>query len=214
VVYAWEVIGQLSGPRAITAEILLATTWAIFLLDYVVRLVLADRRGHWFLTHLFDLAVVVLPLFRPLRLLRLITVVTILQRTAGGAFRNRVVIYAASAASLLVFVASLAVLDAERGVPGASITSFGDAIWWSFVSMTTVGYGDYAPVGPVGRLIAVGLMLSGVALLGVVTATLASWIVERVAQQEEDAQAATRGQMRDLTAEIARLRNAIERDAA
>ena len=55
----------------------------------------------------------------------------------------------------------------------------GDAVWWSFTTMTTVGYGDHAPTTGLGRMVAVGLMLSGIALLGVVTANIAAWFIER-----------------------------------
>jgi voltage-gated potassium channel len=110
---------------------------------------------------------------------------------------------------LLVFVAALAVLDAERSAPGATITTFGNALWWAFVTITTVGYGDFTPITITGRLIAGALMLGGVALLGIVTATLASWIVERVAVKEEDAQAATRGEIRALAQQVARLQDAL-----
>ena len=54
--------------------------------------------------------------------------------------------------------------------------------------MTTVGYGDRFPVTPVGRLVAFGLMIGGIALLGTVTATLASWLVETVAAEKEQAE--------------------------
>ena len=130
--------------------------------------------------------------------------------TSGSAFRGRVVIYVAGAAALLVFVASLAVLDTERGAEGSSIETFGDALWWAFVTVTTVGYGDFFPVTFEGRLIAVGLMLGGIALLGVVTATIASWIVEKVAQREEDDAAATRRDLRALSAQIAQLQSTLD----
>lgn len=97
-------------------------------------------------------------------------------------------------------------LDAERGTPGASIDSYGEALWWSAVTVTTVGYGDYSPVTAVGRAIAVGLMVAGIALLGVITATLASWIVERVGEQDDANQAATRAQVAELSRELAALR--------
>jgi len=210
VAYAWEVIGNLSGTAAATAELIISATWAVFLLDYTVNLLLAPDRWKWFRGHIFDLLVVVLPLLRPLRLLRLVTLLSVLQRTAGSAFRERVVMYVIGASALLVFVASLAVLDAERSAEGSSISTFWDALWWAFVSITTVGYGDFAPVTAMGRLIAGGLMLGGVALLGVVTATLASWIVEQVAKEEEDARVATRGEIRDLSRQIARLQEALE----
>lgn len=66
----------------------------------------------------------------------------------------------------------LAVLSVERESPDGNIRTLGDAVWWSFTTMTTVGYGDHAPTTGLGRVIAVGLMLSGIALLGVVTANI------------------------------------------
>jgi voltage-gated potassium channel len=208
--YAWEVIGDLAGPAATIAEAVIAATWVIFLADYIANLVLAPKRWHWFRTHIVDVLIVVLPILRPLRLLRLMTLLSALQRTAGSAFRGRVVLYVAGASVLLIFVAALAVLDAERSAPGATITTFGNALWWAFVTITTVGYGDFSPITITGRLIAGALMLGGVALLGMVTATLASWIVERVATKEEDAQAATRGEIRALTQQVARLQESLD----
>lgn len=211
VAYAWEVIGNLAGPRASLTEVVMAATWAVFLIDYVANLMLAPERWRWFRWHILDLLIVVLPLLRPLRLLRLLTLLSILQRTAGTAFRGRVVLYAAGASILLIFVAALAVLDVERSAPGANITTFGTALWWAFVTITTVGYGDFTPLTIVGRLIAGALMLGGIALLGVVTATIASWIVERVATKEEDAQAATRGEIRALELQVTRLQETLDR---
>lgn len=212
IAYAWQVIGNLTGPANAVAEAVITATWAAFVLDYVINLLLAPQRLVWFRAHIFDLLVVVLPLLRPLRLLRLVTLLSVLQRTAGAAFRERVVMYVIGASTLLVFVASLAVLDAERSAGGATITTFGDALWWAFVTITTVGYGDFAPVSALGRLIAGGLMLGGVALLGVVTATLASWIVEQVAKQEEDAQVATRGEIRSLARQVEQLQETLNRN--
>jgi voltage-gated potassium channel len=99
-----------------------------------------------------------------------------------------VAVYIAGGASLLAVCAALAVLDAERSNPDANIVDFGDAIWWAVTTMTTVGYGDRFPVTPVGRLVAFGLMIGGIALLGTVTATLASWLVETVAAEKEQAE--------------------------
>jgi voltage-gated potassium channel Kch len=100
-------------------------------------------------------------------------------------------------ASLLAFVAAIAVLDVERSSPDANINGFGDAIWWAVTTMTTVGYGDHYPVTGIGRAVGFGLMLGGIALLGTVTATLASWLVESVAAEKEQAE--------DLQAVVRRL---------
>ncbi len=147
---------------------------------------MTDRRLSYLLHHWYDVIVMVLPLLRPLRLLRLIPLLSILNRRARTRLRGRVAIYVVGGASLLAFVAALAVLDAERSSPEANIVDFGDAMWWAVTTMTTVGYGDRYPVTGVGRLVAFGLMVGGIALLGTVTATLASWLVEAVAAEKQD----------------------------
>lgn len=206
--YSWEVIGDLEGPRAVITETVINVTWALFALDYVVRFVLAPKKWAWFRTHLLDLITVALPIARPLRLLRLVTLLNVMHRSVGGFFRGRVVIYAAVGSSLLVYVAALAELDAERDY--GHISKFGDALWWAFVTITTVGYGDYFPVSFTGRLVAVGVMVGGIALLGVVTATLASWIVERVSSAESVDEATQQSEITELIAEVKELKRLIE----
>ena len=78
-------------------------------------------------------------------------------------------------------------------------------------TVTTVGYGDQFPVTPTGRFIAGGLMLAGIALLGVVTASLASWLIARVAEAEEESEAATRRDLETLTQEVSALRREVAR---
>ena len=206
VVYSWLVIADLHGPAAELAQIVLNITWVLFSIDYVGRLILAKQRWSWFLRHLLDLAIVILPMLRPLRLMRLLVLLAVFQRFAGRTLRGRVVVYVAGFTVLLVFVAALAELDAERHEPHSTIRNFGEALWWACSTITTVGYGDAVPVSTTGRLIAVALMISGIALLGTVTATLASWIVQRVAAEDEANQAATRKQVEVLTEQLRELR--------
>jgi voltage-gated potassium channel len=127
---------------------------------------LSVRREAFVRSHRFDLAVVVLPLLRPLRLLRLVTLLSVLNRHAGSTLRGQVIVYVSGATTLIMLIAALALLDAERGHPEANVHGFGDALWWAFATVTTVGYGDRYPVTGQGRTIAAGLMLSGIALLG------------------------------------------------
>jgi len=67
----------------------------------------------------------------------------------------------------------------EHDAPGATITTFRDAMWWAVVTTTTVGYGDYTPVTAAGRIIATAVMIVGVGLIGTVSASVASWFVRR-----------------------------------
>jgi voltage-gated potassium channel len=192
-------------PQGREGHIVWAIDWAIwglFVVDYVVRLCLADNRWHWFLRHLLDFAIVSLPLLRPLRLLRLLVLIEVLQKAIGDAFRGRIVVYTVSGVVLLIYTASLAVFDKERYLHGATINSFGKALWWSITTVTTVGYGDVYPVTNTGRVIAVLLMIGGISLVGVVTAALASWIIERVTEQGSLMQAATVAHIEELRNEI------------
>jgi len=73
----------------------------------------------------------------------------------------------------------------EQHAPGANIRNFGDALWWAVVTVTTVGYGDKYPVSPGGKGVAVVLLLVGIGLIGVLTATVASYFVEQQSNQEQ-----------------------------
>ncbi|MFV0375132.1 potassium channel family protein [Microbacterium sp.] len=182
IVYSWWVITDATGADAVVAGIVLILVWAMFAVDYLAQLALtpAGERGAWFRSHLFALATVVLPALRPLQLLRVITALHPFRRTAGTALRTRTILYATGATALVVYTAALAVLDAERHAPGATITTLGDAIWWGCVTVTSVGYGDLTPVTAAGRAVATALMLGGITLLSVVTATLASWMSDKI----------------------------------
>lgn len=209
--YAIDVLAQPKGAADFAVGAVTAVSWLVFAVDYGIRLSLAPNRFRWFYRHLFDLLIVLLPLLRPLRLVRLVILITALQRAAGSAIRGRVAVYTVSAAVLLVLVASLAVLESERYAPGAKITHFGDALWWSITTITTVGYGDITPVTSTGRVIAVLLMIGGISLVGSITATLASWIVERVADEQSAEEAVTTAHIHALLAEIQELRTEVRR---
>lgn len=180
VAYSVEVIGDVPDRRAGLLDALIWVTWVLFAIDYLVMLALAERRSRWFVRNLHELAILALPVLRPLRLIRLLLVVKILHRFAGATLRGRVLTYVLGSAVLLTYIGAIAVLDAEENAPGSNIKNVGDALWWAIVTITTVGYGDHYPITTIGRLVAVGLMVGGIAVLGVVTASVASWLVEQV----------------------------------
>jgi voltage-gated potassium channel len=200
--YSVDVLVRPHGMLADAVWTVSTVSYIVFAADYVTRLSLAPNRARWFVRHLFDLLVVTLPLLRPLRLLRLVLLIGALNKAVGHAIRGRVMIYTVAGVTLLVYVSSLAVLEAERPNPHATIKTFGNAVWWAVTTITTVGYGDLSPVTITGRVITVLLMIGGISLVGAVTATLASWLVQRVAEEDTANQAATVAHIEQLRSEI------------
>jgi voltage-gated potassium channel len=179
--YAFLVIDQGLSPDARAALVTISwTVWGAFAVDFAARLYLAEERGLYARRHWYDVALIALPVLRPLRLLRLLALARILNRSAAGSLVGRITTYAAGVAVMAVGLGSLAILDAEQDSSRANITTFGDALWWSATTVTTVGYGDRYPVTTEGRFIAVGLMAVGIGLVGAVTAAVAAWMVRQV----------------------------------
>jgi len=202
--YSVRVLAQPDEGAERAIELVLWSIFSVFIVDYIVRLTLAQPRGPWFLKHMWELPILLLPFLRSLRLLSLAVVINALQRAVGHTVRGRVIIYTACGAVAIVYAASLAILDVEGNLPekNSEIDSLGDALWWAMTTVTTVGYGDLKPVSPEGRLVAVALMIAGITLLGIITATLASWIVQRVGEEDVANQAATAAHIAELRAEV------------
>ena len=189
VAYAWPVLDPRLDPSTRTVlDALSWTVWGAFAVDLLIRLVLADNRRVYALEHWYDLALVALPLLRPLRLLRLLALVRILDRSAASNLAGRVLVYVAGAATVAVGLGALAVLDAERSAEGANITTIGDALWWASATVTTVGYGDRYPVTAEGRIVGVVLMVVGIGVVGAVIASVTSWIMARVQAEHTERQ--------------------------
>jgi voltage-gated potassium channel len=181
IAYAWPVLDPRLDPDLRTIlELASWTVWAAFVIDFAARLFMSDDRRHYALSHWYDVALIVLPMLRPLRLLRLLAFARVLNRSAAGSLVGRVSAYVAGTAIMALGLGALAVLDAEQDAPNANIATFGDALWWSATTVTTVGYGDHFPVTTTGRLVAVVLMLVGIACIGAITAGVAAWLVAQV----------------------------------
>ena len=181
VAYAWPVVDPRLDPDVRSfLEVASWTVWVAFMLDFAARLYLSDERRSYAVAHWYDVALIVLPMLRPLRLLRLLAFARVLNRSAVGSLVGRVTTYVAGTAVMAVGLGAVAVLDAEQDAGGANITTFGDALWWSATTVTTVGYGDHFPVTTTGRLVAVALMVVGIACIGAVTAGVAAWLVRQV----------------------------------
>ncbi|MYS21223.1 voltage-gated potassium channel [Streptomyces sp. DvalAA-14] len=186
--YAVQVLDR--GPAGPWRTLWLAVTfaiWAVFAADYAVRWWLDGHRPlpRYVRHHLLDTAVLLLPLLRPLRIIRLYDAVQRRRDRPRLSLYARVIAYAGSSAVLLGFAGALAVYQAERGAPGATIRTFGDSVWWTASTLTTVGYGDITPVTPLGRTLATGMMIAGLALLGAVTGAFSSWLIQVFTRDDE-----------------------------
>jgi voltage-gated potassium channel len=167
--------------------------WAAYAAEYLIRLYLVPSRKRFVTHHLIDLAVVALPVLRPLRALQLlrlfnlaragVVLVNALTRVRG-ILTHRGLHFVLMAATGIVVVGSGVELAFEEHAHGANIHNFGESLWWAIVTVTTVGYGDNYPVTTGGRCVAVVLMLVGIGLIGALTATVASYFVEEQADQD------------------------------
>jgi voltage-gated potassium channel len=167
--------------------------WAAFAVEYLLKLYLAPSRWRFVRGHLLDLVIVAVPALRPLRLLRLLRLLTVsragLTLTTALARARKLLTHHGLHLVLLAVMAIVGVsaaleLTFEQHYPGATIHNYGDALWWAAVTVTTVGYGDKYPVSPGGRGVAVVLMFTGIGLVGVLSATVASYFVGQRAEQD------------------------------
>ncbi len=182
-VYALPILKpDLSPPYQRACYAISLVVWIVFVVDYAARLIMARDRLLFVRRYWLDLVMIALPMLRPLRAVRGVVALRAMSRGGSPFNRSHVVVGVAATVAAGGVVAALAMLDAERANPHANIKTYGDALWWALSTMATVGYGDRYPTTAEGRLVAGGLMLGGIALLGVITASLASWFVERLGQ--------------------------------
>jgi voltage-gated potassium channel len=173
--YAWPIINpNLSPALHLLCNWTLFIIWIFFAIDYFARLSIAQDKKVFVRKNLLDLAAVALPFLPLLRAIRALAAVTVLSRRNRGSRSQQVTTSVVTLAFATWFVAGLAVTEAERHVDGANIQGVGDGWWWAITTMATVGYGDTYPVSPQGRLVGMSLMIMGVALLGTITASIAS----------------------------------------
>lgn len=179
--------------------------WAIFAADFFIKLAITPDKWRYLRRNWIEALTVLVPFIRPLRIVRLV----LFGARAIKSTRRRLVsvdfllVYAIG----IVVVAATVVTVAEH--EHDSINSFTDALWWSVVTATTVGYGDMTPVTPVGRGMAILLMLVGIGLFGGLTANFASTIFRTDDNVEANTEQLLK-EMRELREELKELKDRID----
>lgn len=172
----WLVVAPLNdignwSRVALFARVAVSVVYGI---DLIIRMVLAEKHWRYPLTHPVVVLAVPLPPVRIIFSLRLLQAMFL-----RGDIRPFLL-----TALLLLFNGMLMVYLYEHDAPGSNIHTVGDAVWWGFVTVTTVGYGDFFPVTVGGRVTAVGLMAIGLITLAVVTAQVSSTFIAQAGRRE------------------------------
>lgn len=185
-----------------------SVVWALFAVELALLLWLAPSRLQALREHKFDALIVALPMLRPLRIIGIARLATSATGIGRAALALRRVCGRSGMQSFLILVTACLVFGAgfalvfEHGQDGATIQDYPRALWWAFVTITTVGYGDHAPVTGGGQIVAGTLMLVGIGGLSLITASIAAIFVDDDTEEDMDE---TMSEMAALRADIARL---------
>ena len=158
-----------------------ALLWIFFAIEFLWLLYLAPSRREMVRTHKLDLLILLIPVLRPFQILRLAPAASAVRRTLRSVTevvgRPGIPQYFMATVTA-IFVGAWFALIFERGQDGASIDDFGTALWWSFVTVTTVGYGDHFPATGPGQVVAVVLMIVGIGGISLITASVAALFID------------------------------------
>ena len=153
-------------------------SWIAFATDLIYGLFKSEDKTRYLKKHPLEIAAVLFPFLRPLRLMRVISFggLAIQKIAIGRQFAITVKVLIASI--FVAYISAVQITITERAVEGSNIHNFGDGLWWAITTVTTVGYGDRYPTTTEGRFLAVALMFMGISLVGVITASVAAWFVK------------------------------------
>lgn len=176
------------SPRLYALDIAI---YCVFVADYVIRLFLAEDKKRFFKENVLDLIAIIpftsaFQVFRSLRILKAVKLLKLVRlgSFAARGFKNVRRFLDRHGLKYIFYISLGAILISALLMMYFENMSFGDAIWWAFVTTTTVGYGDLSPTTGVGRLIAVLLMITGIGLIGALTSNLTTLFLEKPEEQE------------------------------
>ena len=153
-------------------------SWGCFAADLIVNFTISkDKKGFLKKNPLLVMSVL-LPFLRPLRLLRLFSFGTLMLDRVNMAKSAAISLKVLVTALFLTYLGGIEVTVAERAEASGSIKSAGDGLWWALTTVTNTSYGDFYPITTEGRMIAMGLMFTGIGVLAFASATIAAWFVK------------------------------------
>jgi voltage-gated potassium channel len=153
-------------------------SWIAFAADLIYGLSTAESKKKYLKKHPLEVAAVVLPFLRPLRLMRVISIGGLaIQKVAIGR-QLGITIKVFLTSIFVAYISAVQITITERGAEGSNIKNFGDGLWWAVTTVTTVGYGDRYPTTTQGRFLAAATMIMGISLMGVITASVAAWFIK------------------------------------
>lgn len=177
----------------------------VFAIDYIVRFILAKGKGDFFKKNIFDLIAIIpfnslFSMFRFFRIFRILRVTKIaklaklarfigmggrLKSKVNGFLRTNGLIYVIYLNIASIVLGAVLIYIFEKDI---TVHTFSDAVWWSFVTTTTVGYGDISPSTSAGRIVAAFLMIFGIGLISMLTGTVATYFTGKAGESEKEAQ--------------------------
>lgn len=185
VAFSWPAFDEYPSEQTLSILSLVQwISWIAFAFDLLWGFMKSEDKKKFLLSHPLEIIAVGLPMLRPLRLLRLISFGSLVLEKVQIGKSIGITIKVILTTLFLGYIAAIQITITERMSPTGNIHNFGDGLWWAFTTITTVGYGDRYPTTSEGRILAVCLMVLGISLLGVISATIAAWFV-RLMQNEE-----------------------------
>ncbi|MEO7598646.1 MAG: potassium channel family protein, partial [Opitutus sp.] len=187
----------------------------VFLLDFMVHFYLAPSKATFMRMGWIDLLSSIPEIswlrwgrvFRVFRIIRALRSVAAVYQHFSTERAKGTFVMVGLMSIVAVLLATIAVYELEHGQPGANIHTPGDALWWAFATITTIGYGDHFPMTVAGRIVAVILVVFGLSFFGTFTAYVASFFLEKAQLKEES-------EIHRLIHEVRRLREQVAELAA
>lgn len=189
-ILAWPLIPMLvaeffigvSSETQVYFEVYYVTLWLVFAVEFALKLYIAKNKFLFLKANWLDVLVVLSPVFRSFKIFHILRMpILLVSDEVIKMVRSLKLnfLYFFIVTIVVILIAADVVLFFERHSPSANIKTFENAIWWGFVTFSTVGYGDFYPITLGGRVTAIFLMILGFSLFGILVSTAISFFMRK-----------------------------------